>query len=703
MMKLKVIVPQKLLLTFLFCSNLLLLILKIEAQTDEFAIPNQCIIQLSAEGNIDEITATDKKISLKEILSKQMKIYLLEKQNDVFSTDEILELARKKNVIAAQHNHRVHKRNFVPNDPYFSQQWNMLNTGQLNGKPGTDIKATDAWAINNSPLTKTGDTLVVAVIDEYFALNHEDLNFFVNRNEIPNNGMDDDGNGYIDDYQGWNAYNNNGDVMGGVGNNHSTGIAGIIGAYSNNSVGVAGIVSGVKILPVGASSTFESVVIKGYDYVIEMRKLWNETNGVKGAFIVAGNSSFGVDKGKPANYPIWCALYDTMGKLGILNAAATTNQNLDVDAQGDIPTTCPSKWLISVTGHSASDNRYGGYGLNNIDIGAPATSVISTYVSNNYGSQSGTSFACPHIAGAIAAMFAEACPQFLNDYFAAPDSLSLIVKNWLLNAVTKTPALNNKTTSDGRLNLYQAILNTHNYDCSNCGSKVLINAKDVRCKGENNGLAKVELNNNSNFSILWTDSDTSRLRTNLKPGCYQLTLTDNANCTHEALIIIREPDTLYISDITLIPPNQTSGNIIVSANGGGDSLWYSLDGVNWQLNHIFSINTLDNYTVWVKNESGCEVSQSILINDIETPINTKLLSITPNPCSENFSLNLYSATSNFDEIKLFDITGKLVLSKKVKLEKGENNFSFPLFETQSGTYFVKTNWNNKAIKLSVIR
>lgn len=693
---------RQLIIAIVFCC-LNSLLLNLKAQTDEFAVTSECIIQLSPEGNIDEIIAANKKIYLKEVLSEQMKIYLLEKQNDVFLTDEIIELARKKNVIAAQHNHKVDRRNFVPNDPYFTQQWNMLNTGQLNGKPGTDIKATEAWEINNSPLTKNGDTLVVAVIDEYFALGHEDLNFFVNRNEIPNNGIDDDGNGFIDDYQGWNAYNNNGDVLGGSGSNHSTGISGIIGAYTNNSIGVAGIVSGVKILPIGASSTQESVVIKGYDYAIEMRKLWNETNGAKGAFIVAGNSSFGVDKGNPANYPIWCALYDTMGKLGILNAAATTNQNLDVDAQGDIPTTCPSKWLISVTGHSASDNRYGGYGLNNIDIAAPATSVISTYVGNNYGSQSGTSFACPHIAGAIAAMFAEACPQFINDYLAAPDSLSLIIKDWLLNAVTKTSALNNKTTSDGRLNLYQAILNTHNYDCNNCGSKILINANDVRCKGENNGSAKVELINNSSFSILWSDGDTSRLRTNLKPGCYQLTLTDNTNCTNPAVLIIREPDTLYISNITIVPPTQTSGNIIVSAYGGGDSLWYSLDETNWQLNNIFSINTLDTYNVWVKNESGCVVSQSVLVNNIETPGTAKLLSIAPNPASENFSLHLYSATSNFDEIKLFDITGKLVLSKEVKLEQGSNNFSIPLFETQSGTYFVKTNLSNKAIKLSVIR
>lgn len=660
------------------------------AQSNEYAITNQCILQLKPNTTIEDFLQNTSDIVLKETLSGSMKIFLLEKKIGHFSTEELAAIAQSKQVIAAQYNHDVTRRSFIPNDPYFTQQWNMLNTGQLNGKPGTDINATKAWEINTSPLTKTGDTLVVAVFDEYFDLTQQDLNFFVNRNEIPNNGIDDDGNGFIDDYNGWNAYNNTGDVVGSGGSNHSTGISGVIGAYTNNTIGVSGVVSGVKILPVGASSTQESVVIKGYDYVIEMRKLWNQTNGIKGAFVVAGNSSFGVDKGNPINFPIWCALYDTMGKLGILNAAATTNQALDVDAQGDIPTTCPSKWLISVNGFSASEYRYGGYGLNNIDVAAPATSIISTFVGNNYGSQSGTSLACPHVAGTIAAMYAEACPAFINQYLAAPDSLSLYIKDWMLNAVTQSAPFRNKSTSDGRLNLYQAILNTHNFDCNNCNAAPSTQIIPIRCKGENNGAINIALQNSNSFSVEWSDGDTARYRTDLKPGLYRISITDANNCTSESVVIMQEPDTLFISNVSIVPPINGTGNIVVTANGGGDSLRYSLDGSTWQLLNIFTILQVGNYVVYVQNESGCIVSQNVVVNHVENTPNAYIVNMAPNPTNQLLQLTYWATQPQQEQWTIVDVAGKQILQLNTTVAAGLNTIPIATETLANGLYFLKS-------------
>jgi hypothetical protein len=690
---------KALFLFFLLSSS----ILNALAQAEEFAIAHQCIVQVASHASVDEVLIPIKDVYLKEVLSRNMKIYLIEKKTGDFTPEEIRLFSNQPYIIAAQYNHRISARGFIPNDPFFSQQWNMLNTGQLNGKPGTDIRATEAWTINNSPVTKTGDTLVVAVVDEYFALQHEDLNFFVNRNEIPNNGIDDDGNGYIDDYRGWNAYNNTGDVSGGGGNNHSTGISGIIGAYTNNAIGVAGVVSGVKILPVSASSTQESEVIKGYDYVIEMRKLWNQTAGVKGAFVVAVNSSFGVDNGKPQNFPVWCAMYDTMGKLGILNAAATTNQGIDVDVKGDIPTTCPSKWLITVNGHTSADQRYGGYGVKNIDLAAPATGVVSTLVGNNYGSQSGTSFACPHVAGAVAAIFAEACPQFINHYLMFPDSFALYVKDWILHSVTKTIALNNKTTSDGRLHLFHSVLYARNFDCNQCGSKLQIQAADVRCKNENNGHAQVSLKNNYPFSIQWSDGDTSRNRTNLKPGLYQLTVSDINNCPLEAAILIREPDTLMITNITVVPPSVGNGNIIVNASGGGDSLEYSLDGVSWQPSNIFVINSLGQYTVHVKNETGCVVAENVWVNSSEALPPLHFLSIYPNPARDVIQIQLSSAEAFTQELNVIDITGRCVATRHHTFTFGLNQCILSVENLVNGIYFLKLNKLPASYKFFVVR
>ena len=113
----------------------------------------------------------------------------------------------------------------------------------------------------------------MAVVDGGMELSHIDLNLFKNNHEIPNNGMDDDHNGYVDDYDGWNAYDHNGVINQ---DDHGTHIAGIMAANTNNAEGVAGIVWGGKILPISASSTQEAVVIEGYGYALELRSKYNE-------------------------------------------------------------------------------------------------------------------------------------------------------------------------------------------------------------------------------------------------------------------------------------------------------------------------------------------------------------------------------------------------------------------------------------------
>ncbi|MCS6819535.1 MAG: S8 family serine peptidase [Chitinophagales bacterium] len=670
------------------------------AQPEENAIVSECIVQLNSEGTLDELLHEIRDVRIKDTLSKKMHIYLLEKKDKSFLKEELAYISQKRNVIAAQYNHEFSFRGFIPNDTYFSQQWNMLNTGQQNGIKGIDINATPAWEINTSPITKTGDTMVVAVVDEFFALNHPDLNFFINHHEIPSNGIDDDGNGFIDDYQGWNAYNNNGNTSGGGGNNHSTGISGIIGAKGNNGAGVAGVVWGLKILPVGASSTQESIVIKGYDYVIEMRKLWNETSGVKGAFIVAVNSSFGVDRGKPANYPIWCALYDTMGKLGIINVAATTNQNINVDLMGDIPTTCPSKWLISVKGHSASNNRYGGYGPENIDIAAPATSVLSTQTNNSYGDQSGTSFACPHVTGAVAAMFAEAPDSFIYDYFLYPDSLSLLIKEWLLNSATVSSTQKNKCTSDGRLNLHHAILHTHNYNFNRCSTSFEVRILPIRCKGENNGT--VELSG-SGISYQWQDGDSAPFRNNLMPGLYRITATDSMGCTREIVFVMREPDSLYIKQINLIGGSQGNINVLIDAYGGGDTLWYSLDGNTWQQNNIFSIHRNDSITVWVKNESGCVITRNLTLSVVFEDFLYHISEIFPNPVENILTVKLHVLKPEPCSLDISEISGRKVKSIPLLPESGINTISTAVDELQSGVYFIRVSTSSTIKKIVVSR
>jgi subtilisin family serine protease len=384
---------------------------------------------------------------------------------DGISIENALKLAKTfPEIEMAQFNHYTAPRVNTPNDTLFSTMWDMDNTGQNGGTPDADIDAPEAWAITTGGLTAQGDTIVVAVIDGGFSLSHQDLNFWKNYGEIPGNSIDDDNNGYVDDFDGWNAYNHTGTISS---DNHGTHVAGTVGARGNNTIGVAGVNWGVKIMAVMGSTSSEATAVEAYTYVWMQRRLYNQTNGAKGAFVVSSNASFGVDQGQPANYPIWCAIYDSLGMEGILSAGATANQNWDIDVVGDIPTACTSSFLVSVTNTNRLDAKYANaaYGDTTIDIGAPGTQIVSTFPGNSYGTLTGTSMASPHVAGAVGLMYAAACSGLITDYKHSPDSVALVMKNYLLSSADPNPSLASLTVSGGRLNLYNALIAVQAYDC----------------------------------------------------------------------------------------------------------------------------------------------------------------------------------------------------------------------------------------------
>lgn len=137
----------------------------------------------------------------------------------------------------------------TPNDPLFTNQWHLNNTGQNNALSGADAGLVNAW-----DTTVGSSGIVVAVLDNGVQTNHPDLNIFTNAGEIPGNGIDDDGNGYIDDVNGWNFVptgvgNNNPNPVS-VDDNHGTAVAGIVAAIGNNSLGIAGAIQTAEILPI---------------------------------------------------------------------------------------------------------------------------------------------------------------------------------------------------------------------------------------------------------------------------------------------------------------------------------------------------------------------------------------------------------------------------------------------------------------------
>ncbi|MEQ1744341.1 MAG: S8 family serine peptidase [Saprospiraceae bacterium] len=414
------------------------------------------------------------KLTNKGQISETLNIWLLETNPEEATERQLLAwLGRQPEVLAAQFNrileYRAAPPGILPNDPLYGQQWYHHNTGSSGGTPGADMDSEQAWAITTGGTTPLGDTVVVAVIDGGIEQTHEDLtaNLWRNRHETPYDGIDNDDNGYVDDCKGWNTYTNN-DNIAGMNTGHGTSVAALAGAKGNNGVGITGVNWDVKIMFIAGNSQ-ESVILAAYDYILRARKRYNATNGQQGAFVVAVNCSWGITGGQPADAPLWCAAFDSLGAAGILGVAATANSDLDVDTEGDLPTACPSDYLISVTSLTNADLKAGAaaWGATTIDLGAYGKDVLTARPGNSYDVVTGTSFAAPQVAGAIALLYSAPCNNLAARAKANPAAAALWVKNHLLGSTVAIAALQNITVTGGRLHLHN-LLQEYQDLCVSC-------------------------------------------------------------------------------------------------------------------------------------------------------------------------------------------------------------------------------------------
>lgn len=443
------------------------------AQNISFAeseyIEGELIVQLNERVDIHaELARLNPAYGFKAVneLSAIMRAWLVSFDSQALTHNEAIALLQSlKTFSIVQNNHYVTLRSTIPNDPEFGVQWHHRNTGQSGGTADADIDSDEAWDITTGGTTATGDQIVACII-EGVDMTHTDLvaNRWINPNEIAGNGIDDDNNGYIDDIYGWNVSGNNGNVATGA---HGTNVAGMIGARGNNSVGVVGANWNVKIMVVsGYNVNSESNIIACYNYPLVQRKLYNQTNGAQGAFVVVTNASWGIDNGNPASVPLWCQFYDTLGTYGIINCAATTNNNTNVDVAGDIPTACASDYMIGVGRSDRNDNFAGGYGLNTIEFAAPGINVRTTSGTTGYTTTTGTSFASPLTAGVVALLYAIPCPDFMAVVRAYPQLGADLVRDALLQGVDQKPQLANYFITGGRLNAKNAMDILMNNTCN---------------------------------------------------------------------------------------------------------------------------------------------------------------------------------------------------------------------------------------------
>lgn len=483
-----------------------------------------------------------------ELISENLNIYKVskekpwsEKEIGILKQDQAIEIVQKNR------NLKIVPRATTPNDTFFSKQkyHNYTNFPGLMVPFG--INTVNAWDFNKSITTKKGDTIVIAVIDESIDSTHEDLDYFINRNEIPNDSIDNDNNGAIDDYMGWSADKNNAIFWDGI--YHGTKVAGVLGAKGNNNIGIVGVAWHVKILPIAGFSGIDKV-IKAYDFIITQKKNYKNSNGAKGAYIVATNFS-GSIIGFENDEPLWCSIYDSLGKYGILNVAATDNVVRDIAlGSGDLPANCSSDYLLTATNLDNLNRLSTGYSKCHIDIAANASNVFSTTHNNAYlDAGSGSSFSAPMIAGTIALMYSNLCLNILDSIDKNPLIYLKKLKNELLVNVDSIIELNDKIVSSGKLNVFKSIKNIANctfsspiaYSCKKDSSALnIFKIKNKTFSFVENECLTIKQENNTHVSIMLFDiwgrlvmqreMDTLESRfdlRNLSKGTYILTIENS--------------------------------------------------------------------------------------------------------------------------------------------------------------------------------
>jgi subtilisin family serine protease len=323
----------------------------------------------------------------------------------------------------------------TPNDYAFNSLWGLHNYGQAGGVEDVDVDAPEAWSDSR------GSGVIVGVMDSGVEITHPDLvgNRYTNAGEIPDNGEDDDQNGYVDDAYGFNPFKSGDPVDEHF---HGSHVAGTIAAVGNNNAGVVGVAPEAKVLgaklALGNSAGFSlDAIIASASYMVQAKQ--------RGANIRVINASYGGSREcSPADIDYLTAL----DKADILFVAAAGNSANDNDKKATAPANCDVANVLSV---AAIDRRgvladFSNYGAKTVDVAAPGVEIQSLFIQNGYRVEKGTSMAAPHVSGVAALIFA-----------ARPDLSATQVKSLIMETVKPLNSLKGRIAAPGIVSAFNAL------------------------------------------------------------------------------------------------------------------------------------------------------------------------------------------------------------------------------------------------------
>jgi subtilisin family serine protease len=383
-----------------------------------------------------------------EALSRRHSDSQLIHLNQSMSVEEALSRASADpRVEYAEPDYFVYATDTVPNDPYFAagQMWGLSQAScQFCSQQSPNIDATRAWDI-----TTGSDDVIAVVLDTGVDLQHEDLapNAWVNPGETAGDGKDNDGNGFIDDVNGWNFYDGSNQTFTSASEDfHGTHVAGSIGAVGNNGLGVAGVAWHVKIIslkflggPQGKGSTGNAV--RGINYAIDLRNRGFNVRVINASWGGGGNSQ---------------ALHDAISAAndaGILFVCAAGNDGFNIDDTpsypgsyaGDLAGTIS---VAAVDWHGALAS-FSNYGHGSVSLAAPGVQIESTYPGNNYTTLSGTSMSTPYVSGIAVLLWSQ-----------EPSLSPKQVKQRIVDTSEPLNSLASMVARSGRASAYAALTNT---------------------------------------------------------------------------------------------------------------------------------------------------------------------------------------------------------------------------------------------------